>query len=44
MTRFGASIASITLAQTICYPLDTTKRRMQLNGSFGHKNIYKNDW
>ena len=28
----------------MCYPLDTVKRRMQLNGALGHKNIYRNDW
>eukprot|EP00347_Sterkiella_histriomuscorum_P019218 403342489 len=42
--RFGASTLSLILAQTLCYPFDTVKRRMQLNGSIGHKNIYKNDF
>ena len=34
----------MTIAQTVCYPLDTVKRRMQLNGAMGHKNLYRNDW
>ncbi len=44
LIRFGASSLSLLIAQGICYPLDTIKRRMQLNGSQGHKNIYKNDY
>lgn len=43
LTRFGAGIASLILAQTLVYPLDTVKRRMQLNGATGHKNIYRSD-
>ncbi len=31
------------MAQAVCYPLDTVKRRMQLNGAPGYKNLYKND-
>lgn len=42
-TRFGASTFSLLLAQALCYPLDTIKRRMQLNGAQGFKNLYKND-
>ena len=41
--RFGPSTAALILAQTLCYPFDTVKRRMQLNGSIGHKNLYRND-
>lgn len=44
LVRFGSSTLSLLLAQSICYPLDTVKRRMQLNGAQGHKNLYKNDW
>ena len=44
LIRFGSSTLSLLIAQSLCYPLDTVKRRMQLNGAFGHKNIYKNDW
>ncbi len=44
LVRFGSSTLSLLLAQAICYPLDTVKRRMQLNGAQGHKNLYKNDW
>lgn len=42
--RFGASTLSLLIAQAVCYPFDTVKRRMQLNGSIGHKNIYRNDF
>ena len=44
LVRFGSSTLSMILAQALCYPLDTVKRRMQLNGSQGHKNLYKSDW
>ncbi|TNV77496.1 hypothetical protein FGO68_gene2474 [Halteria grandinella] len=43
LTRFGASTFSLLLAQALCYPLDTVKRRMQVNGSLGFKNMYKSD-
>ena len=36
LQRFGASTISITLANAICYPLDTMKRRYQLEGTPGH--------
>lgn len=41
--RFGSSTLALLLAQTLCYPFDTVKRRMQLNGAKGHKNLYRND-
>lgn len=41
LNRFGASTLSVLLASALCYPLDTIKRRMQLNGSIGHKNLYR---
>jgi hypothetical protein len=43
ITRFGASTFSLLIASALCYPLDTVKRRMQVNGSLGFKNLYKND-
>ena len=36
LQRFGAATFSITLANAICYPLDTLKRRYQLEGTPGH--------
>lgn len=39
LTRFGASTASLMIASSICYPLDTLKRRVQINGCAGHKKI-----
>jgi hypothetical protein len=32
------------MASSITYPLETARRRMQLNGTTGHKNIYRNDF
>ncbi|CDW82930.1 guanylate-binding n-terminal domain containing protein [Stylonychia lemnae] len=43
INRFGPSTLALLLAQGLCYPFDTVKRRMQLNGSQGHRNIYKSD-
>lgn len=42
--RFGPSTFALLFAQALCYPFDTVKRRMQLNGAKGHKNIYKGDY
>ena len=39
--RFGAGTLSLLIAQTIMYPFDTVKRCLQLNGSLGHKTLYK---
>ena len=41
MVRLGASTLSIIVAQTLLYPFDTVKRCLQLNGSKGHKTLYK---
>lgn len=39
--RFGAMTLSLLLAQTVLYPLDTIKRCMQLDGSLGHRKLYR---
>lgn len=36
LQRFGAATISVTLANAICYPLDTLKRMYQLEGTLGH--------
>lgn len=36
--RFGSLTLSTCLASSVCYPLDTIKRRIQLEGSPGYKN------
>lgn len=36
--RFGAVISATTLATSICYPMDTVKRRLQVEGSPGYAN------
>jgi hypothetical protein len=33
LKRFGASTLSIVIASAICHPLDTLKRRVQMNGA-----------
>lgn len=37
-SRFGALIISTSLAAAVCYPLDTVKRRIQIEGMKGYKN------
>jgi len=44
LSRFGASTLSVVIAQALCYPFDTVKRRLQINGAKGYKNIYKNEY
>lgn len=36
--RFGALTLASTLASAVCYPFDTIKRRLQLEGSPGYQN------
>lgn len=36
--RFGSLTLSTFAASAVCYPLDTIKRRIQLEGSPGYKN------
>jgi hypothetical protein len=45
LMRFGASTLSVTLATAIVYPLDTLKRRCQVDGALGYKhtNLRPND-
>ena len=38
--RFGAATLSALLAQSLCYPLDTAKRCLQMNGALAHKKLY----
>ena len=38
--RFGAATSSLLLAQAVCYPLDTAKRCLQMNGALAHKQLY----
>lgn len=42
-TRFGASTLSLLVAQSFFYPLDTVKRRLQIQGSDGYKSLYKSE-
>lgn len=38
----GAGAAAATVAHVMTYPMDTVRRRMQLQGAGGAANIYKN--
>ena len=38
--RFGAATLSLLIAQAACYPLDTAKRCLQMNGALAHKKLY----
>lgn len=42
--KLVAGAMSGLIAQTITYPGDTIRRRMQTNGIGGAERIYKNDW
>ena len=39
--RFGASSLAIILASTVCHPIDTIKRRLQINATPGYSSISK---
>ena len=43
--RFGSLTLSSSVACALCYPLDTLKRRLQVEGSLGYQNsgVY-NEW
>jgi len=38
LSRFGPLTVATTLATVVCYPLDTVKRRLQVEGSRGYQN------
>ena len=42
--RRGAGSAAGLAAQTICYPLDTVRHRMQANGIGGQPRVYASTW
>jgi len=44
VVKLAAGALSGLLAQTLTYPGDTIRRRMQTNGIGGAARIYKNDW
>ena len=39
---FGSTIVNSLITSVILYPLDTLKRQIQVNGSFGYKHEYVN--
>lgn len=44
-TRFGALVLSSTAAAAVCYPFDTIKRRIQVEGAPGYANSgVLNEW
>ena len=38
--QMGCGAAAAVTAQAVCYPLDTIRRRMQMNGAFGDAPHY----
>jgi len=44
MFKMVSGAAAGILAQSVAYPGDTLKRRMQTNGIGGHARVYNNSW
>ena len=43
VNKFGASSVAATVAMVALYPLDTVRRCLQMSGSVGQANLYKNE-